>query len=82
MNGKVIKAEILLGRFGLQPTSHSTSPSVPWQISTREVKLADERLRHITVPAYLDFKPRNLFIHPSRLKSHDWKQVTCMHEPT
>lgn len=72
MKGKVTNAEVQLRRFGLKPNSQV---SVPWELSTSELKLANDRLSHISVPVHLDFKPHHVFLHPSRLKSHDWKQV-------
>ena len=72
MKGKVRKTEILERRFGLSP---NTDSSVPWELSTRDIKLANDRLSEISVPVHLDFKPHSVFLHPSRLKSHDWKQA-------
>lgn len=68
------KAEIALGRFGLKP-SNVAEFKPPWQLSTSDVKIANQRLKNIHVPAHLDFKPQCLFSHPTRLNSHDWKQV-------
>ena len=69
---KASKAEMLLGRFGLQMGSDN---QLPWVLTKKELQLAQERLKHLIIPAYLDFNPQYLFTHPSRLKSHDWKQV-------
>ena len=71
--GKVVKAEAALGRFSLR--SSAVVPRLPWVLSTSERKIASERLKHICIPTHLDFNPTYLFSHPSRLKSHDWKQV-------
>ena len=46
-----------------------------WKISSSELKVAEERLSHLQIPAHLDVKFTHVFSHPSRLKSHDWKQV-------
>ena len=80
--GKIYKAEAALGRFGLQPvTSSNEQPSsneqssVPWLLSKDDIQLAVRRLMHIKIPAHIDCNPQYLFSHPSRLKSHDWKQV-------
>ena len=73
--GKITSAERSLGRFGLDPTTSSHS-NVPWQLSSSDLKLANQRIRDIHIPTHLDFKPKHLFSHPTRLKSHDWKQVT------
>lgn len=73
LNGKITRAEGNLTRFGLQP--NSAEADVPWQLSTTDLRLAINRLRHIVVPSHLDFKAQNVFTNPSRLKSHDWKQV-------
>lgn len=68
-----MKSEIELGRFGLDATSESDD--VPWQLSSDNIKLANARVKQIVIPSYLDFKVQFLFSYPSRLKSHDWKQV-------
>lgn len=68
------KAETELGRFGLKP-SNVTKFQAPWQLSTCNRKLAEQRLKDIHVPTHLDFKLKFLFTHSTRLKSHDWKQV-------
>ena len=48
---------------------------VPWELTATDLKVATDRLTNISVPVHLDFKHGNVFLHPSRLKSHDWKQV-------
>ena len=63
---------MLLGRFELLLESEN---QLPWVLTKKELQLAQERLKHLIIPAYLDFNPQYLFTHPSRLKSHDWKQV-------
>ena len=76
--GKVCKAEAAFGRFGLDPTDLDTSTeqlSMPWLLSKEDIQLAAERLDHIRIPAHIDCNPKHLFSNPSRLKSHDWKQV-------
>ena len=75
-NGKIYKAEVALRRFGLQPASSSNEQSyLPWLLSKDDIQLAAKRLRHIRLPAHIDCNPQYLFSNPSRLKSHDWKQV-------
>lgn len=73
MSGKVVTAEAALQRFNLQPNAENTKP--PWHLSGSDLKLANERLKQISIPSYLDFKATHVFSHPVRLKSHDWKQV-------
>ena len=78
LKGKVTKAEGKLKRFGLK-TNCLADEDVPWQLSTSDLRLAIERLHHIVVPSHLDFKAQNVFTHPTRLKSHDWKQVITIY---
>ena len=73
------EAEAALGRFGLQPGVSTEHLPVPWLLSKDDLKLAAERLKHISIPAHIDCSPQHLFSNPSRLKSHDWKQVCIMH---
>ena len=73
--GKAIKAEKELGRFGLKSLSDVDDFHPPWQLSSSDLKLADKRLKNLHIPTHFDFKPQFLFSHPTRLKSHDWKQV-------
>ena len=63
---------MLLGRFGLQLGNNN---QLLWVLTKEELQLAQQRLKHLVIPAHLDFNPQHLFTHPSRLKSHDWKQV-------
>ena len=72
--GKITLAEVALQRFGLKP-SNRTNFKAPWQLSTNDLKVANERLKGLHIPTHYDLKPCFLFTHPSRLKSHDWKQV-------
>ena len=67
---KVLKAETALRRFNLTPTMN-----VPWILTKDQLKLAEERIRKIRLPSFLNFTPYQLFQNPSQLKSHDWKQV-------
>ena len=67
---EVLKAEAALQRFNLTLTV-----SVPWILSKDQLKLAEERIRKIHLPSFLDFTPYQLFRNPSQLKLHDWKQV-------
>ena len=48
---------------------------MPWLLSKEDIQLAAKRLDHIRIPAHIDCNPQYLFSNPSRLKSHDWKQV-------
>lgn len=73
---KITMAEASLGRFELQLQSENHNMSM-WMLSSGQLKEVNERLKQIQIPTYLDFNPSYLFTHPSRLKSHDWKQV-CM----
>ena len=68
---------MLLGRFGLELGYDSQLPC-NWLLTKKELQLAQEWLKHLIIPTYLDFNPQYLFTHPSRLKSHDWKQVKYM----
>lgn len=74
MKGKVTKSEAELHRFGLDPSNYNTA-SVPWQLTTSDLKLVKQRLTNVHIPSHVDCNPYPLFSHPSRLKSHDWKQV-------
>ena len=77
--GKIVNAERSRQRFGLKPTTKEFI--APWQLSSNDVKIASKRLDDIHIPDHLDFKPQFLFSHPTRLKSHDWKQVcTLLHK--
>ena len=70
---KDFKAKSTLGRFGLRPgIEHATAP---WLLNSNDLEVAATRLKHICVPAHVDCNPKYLFSNPSRLKSHDWKQV-------
>lgn len=87
----VRKAEIEFGRFDLLPQpvpstassaantrkrkkkSHSL-PDACFRLTTTDVKLADSRSSSVILPS-ADFTPFNVFTKPSRLKSHDWKEV-------
>lgn len=69
--GKIANAERCLGRFNLNSTRMP-----PWQLSSNDLKLANLRLKDIHIPIHLDFNPTFMFTNPTRLKSHDWKQVT------
>ena len=70
---KDFKAESVLRRFGLQPgIEHTTAP---WLLNNADLALAATRLKKICVPSHVDCNPQYLFSNPSRLKSHDWKQV-------
>ena len=71
---KIAKAEAALGRFGLHLSSVVNS-NLPWELSSNDIKLAQKRLKSIHIPEHLDFHAMWLFSHPTRLKSHDWKQV-------
>ena len=67
---KDFRAESALRRSSL---SWQTATNIPWLLSKDEIELAAVRLRHVSVTPHFD--PRYLFTNPSRLKSHDWKQV-------
>ena len=66
-----MKTKAALGRF----KSDSQSEKPPWLLSKEDIQLANQRIKHILIPSHLDFNPQYLFSNPSRLKSHDWKQV-------
>ena len=66
LDEKIVRAEE--GRFG-------DVECPPWKLTSREIKKAEERLLHLIIPSHLDFSCKYVFSHPSRLKSHDWKQV-------
>jgi len=68
---KIDQAEKALGRF----QSESSAYCPPYVIKKDQLKLASQRLNQIYLPPHLDCNPRQLFSHPSQLKSHDWKQV-------
>ena len=65
-NEKILRAEE--GRF-------EGEPQPPWELTTSQLSIVQERLMHLSIPAHLDVNYKYLFSHPSRLKSHDWKQV-------
>ena len=67
---KTVTTEIALCRFQLNETM-----KLPWCLSSEDLKIAKQRMQMIRIPTHLDFNPHYLFDHPSRLKSHDWKQV-------
>lgn len=72
---KDFRAESALGRFGFRRgIKHTTAP---WLLNTADIDLAARRLKQICIPPHIDCNPQYLFSHPSRLKSHDWKQVSC-----
>lgn len=73
---KPMKAEAALGRFGLEISTDPTS--LPWELTPDKLQLAVRRLKDIQLPRHLDCNPSALFTHPSRLKSHDWKQVSII----
>ena len=50
-------------------------PCPPWQLSCLQLKIVEERLSQLCIPEHLDVSCKYVFSHPSRLKSHDWKQV-------
>ena len=80
---KLVRSEMVLQRFGLQPTGSVLTTRLPWILTKNELEQACQRLTHVIIPAHYDFNPQYLFTHPSRLKCHDWKQVhsyyTCMY---
>lgn len=47
----------------------------PYQLSPTEIKAADERACNVQVPLGFGFNPSPFFSKPTRMKSHDWKQV-------
>ena len=69
---KLVQAEFLLGRFHLSTDGDTT---LPWVFDKEQLKIAQQRLQLLFVPAHYSFNPQFLFSHLSWLKSHDWKQV-------
>lgn len=59
--GKIVKAEAALGRFKLELRSGKP----PWLLSKEDVKVANQRLKHILIPVHLDFNPQYLFSCPN-----------------
>ncbi len=64
-NEKVREAERKLGRFTL----------LEYCLTKVQLKLADDRLLSVHVPAHIDYKPKCMYTKKVHMKSHDWKQV-------
>ena len=80
------KCEFNCGRrFGITPKHFRQKisrkePGVPYSLSSSDIKLVDKRAETVITPVHIDFVPHCIFTKASRLKSHDWKQVSmCVH---
>lgn len=75
---KVRAEEKTRGRFrgAWIADEHSVLPPAPFHLTTAELKIANQRSKHIKVPVGFDFRPKAVFMAKAiGMKSHAWHQM-------